>query len=173
MGHKCGGKSRPRSNNLKIWWRGIWCVTHLWLFTSLPNHLSISPYFHLVIVSEWWFTALQENHAYILNSLDFFFSRKEQLSSKFRRRYLLSRYLRAWHQWVKNEQEERQLREEHNRKTQKMAALLEAAATGRLWSEQGGRTGMSLELQDIEDDVAEQSSSTARKVVRVVCDVIG
>ena len=52
-----------------------------------------------------------------------------------------------------------------------MAALLEAAATGRLWSEQGGRTGMSLELQDIEDDLAEQSSSTARKVVRVICDV--
>ena len=46
-----------------------------------------------------------------------------------------------------------------------MAALLEAAATGRLWSERGSRTNMGLELQDIEDDVAEQSSSTARKLV--------
>lgn len=124
------------------------------------------------MVSNWRFTALLDNLVYVLNFLDFFFSRKEQLSSKFHRRQLLSRYLRAWYQWVKTEQEERQLREEHNRKTQKMAALLEAAATGRLWSEQGGRTGMSLELQDIEDDLAEQSSSTARKVVRVVCDVI-
>ena len=47
-----------------------------------------------------------------------------------------------------------------------MAALLEAAATGRLWSERGDRTSLGLELQDIEDDVVEQSSSTARKVVR-------
>ena len=120
------------------------------------------------MVRDWRFIALQDNRVYVLNSLDLFFSRKEQLSSKFCRRHLLSRYLRAWHQWVKREQEERQLREEHNRKTQKMAALLEAAATGRLWSEQGGRIGVSLELQDIEDDVAEQSSSTARKVVRVL-----
>lgn len=50
-----------------------------------------------------------------------------------------------------------------------MAALLEAAATGRLWSEREGRTSMGLELQDIEDDVTEQSTSTARKVVRVLC----
>jgi len=88
--------------------------------------------------------------------------RKEQLSLKFHRKHLLLRCVRAWQQWVKREQEERQLREEHNKKTQKMAALLEAAATGRLWSERGGK--MSLELQDIEDDVAEQSSSTARKL---------
>ena len=99
-----------------------------------------------------------------------FISRKEQLSLKFHRKHLLLRCVRAWQQWVKREQEERQLREEHNKKTQKMAALLEAAATGRLWSERGGK--MSLELQDIEDDVAEQSSSTARKLVRGIVDVV-
>ena len=69
---------------------------------------------------------------------------------------------------MKEEQERRQLQEEHDKKTQKMAALLEAAATGRLWSERGGNTRMALELQDIEDDKNEQSSSTARKLVRVV-----
>ena len=94
-----------------------------------------------------------------------FICRKEQLSSTFYRRRLLSRCLRAWQQFVKHEQDERQLREEHDKKTQKMAALLQAAATGRLWSERGGRTNMGLELQDIEDDLAEQSSSTARKLV--------
>ena len=70
---------------------------------------------------------------------------------------------------MKREQEKRQLQEEHDKKTQKMAALLEAAATGRLWSERGGNTSMGLELQDIEDDKTEQSSSTARKVVSVLC----
>ena len=49
-----------------------------------------------------------------------------------------------------------------------MAALLQAAATGRLWSDRGGNTSMALELQDIEDDRNEQSSSTARKLVRLV-----
>ena len=72
---------------------------------------------------------------------------------------------------MKHEQDERQLREEHDKKTQKMAALLEAAATGRLWSERGGRTNIGLELQDVEDDVAEQSSSTARKLVRMKYDL--
>lgn len=96
-------------------------------------------------------------------------SRKEQLSCKLRRRHLLTRCLRAWQKWVKSEQEERQLREEHNKKTQKMAALLEAAATGRLWSERGGKMEISLELQDIEDDVNEQTTSTARKVVSGLC----
>ena len=48
-----------------------------------------------------------------------------------------------------------------------MAALLQAAATGRLWSERGGNTNMGLELQDIEDDKDVQSSSTARKLVRL------
>lgn len=90
--------------------------------------------------------------------------RKEQLSFKFHRHHLLLRCLRAWQQWVKEEQERRQLQEEHDKKTQKMAALLEAAATGRLWSERGGNTSMTLELQDIEDDRNEQSSSTARKL---------
>ena len=106
-------------------------------------------------------------HVCVINLFDLLFSRKEQLSSKFHRRHLLSRCLRAWKQWVKSEQEQRQLKEEHSRKTQKMAALLEAAATGRLWSERGGKTGMGLELEDIEDELAVQSSSTARKVVRV------
>lgn len=69
---------------------------------------------------------------------------------------------------MKEEQERRQLQEEHDKKTQKMAALLEAAATGRLWSERGGNTSMAIELQDIEDDRNEQSSSTARKLVRLV-----
>ena len=91
--------------------------------------------------------------------------RKEQLSAKFHRRHLLARCLRAWQKWVKTEQEEQQLREEHNRKTQKMAALLEAAASGRLWSERGGKMDVSLELKDIEEDGTEQSSSTARKLV--------
>lgn len=72
---------------------------------------------------------------------------------------------------MKHEQDERQLREEHDKKTQKMAALLKAAATGRLWSERGGKTNIGLELQDIEDDVAEQSSSTARKLVRMKYDL--
>ena len=100
-----------------------------------------------------------------------FICRKEQVSSTFYRRRLLSRCLRAWQQFVKHEQDERRLHEEHDKKTQKMAALLEAAATGRLWSERGSRTNMGLELQDIEDDVAEQSSSTARKLVRVSYEV--
>jgi len=90
--------------------------------------------------------------------------RKEQLSFKFHRHHLLLRCLRAWQQWVKREQERRQLQEEHDKKTQKMAALLQAAATGRLWSERGDNTSMALELQDIEDDRNEQSSSTARKL---------
>ena len=68
---------------------------------------------------------------------------------------------------MKREQERRQLQEEHEKKTQKMAALLQAAATGRLWSERGGNTNMGLELQDIEDDKDVQSSSTARKLVRL------
>ena len=90
------------------------------------------------------------------------------MSLRFHRRHLLLRCVRAWQQWAKREQEKRQLQEEHDKKTQKMAALLEAAATGRLWSERGGNTSMGLELQDIEDDKTEQSSSTARKVVRVL-----
>lgn len=73
---------------------------------------------------------------------------------------------------MKREQEKRELQEEHDKKTQKMAALLEAAATGRLWSERGGRTSLGLELQDIEDDQNEQSSSTARKVVRDMCVIL-
>ena len=68
---------------------------------------------------------------------------------------------------MKRGQERRQLQEEHEKKTQKMAALLQAAATGRLWSERGGNTNMGLELQDIEDDKDVQSSSTARKLVRL------
>jgi len=90
------------------------------------------------------------------------------LSFKFHRHHLLLRCLRAWQQWVKREQERRQLQEEHDKKTQKMAALLQAAATGRLWSERGDNTSMALELQDIEDDRNEQSLSTARKLVRLV-----
>ena len=96
----------------------------------------------------------------------FNFCRKEQLSNKFHRHHLLLRCLRAWQQWVKKEQERREVQEEHDKKTQKMAALLEAAATGRLWSERGGNTSMALE--DIEDDRNEQSSSTARKLVSLV-----
>lgn len=86
---------------------------------------------------------------------------------KFHRRHLLLRCLRLWQQWVKREQERRQLQEEHEKKTQKMAALLQAAATGRLWSERGENTNTGLELQDIEDDKDVQSSSTARKLVRL------
>ena len=68
--------------------------------------------------------------------------------------------------WVRREIEQRQLQEEHNNKTAKMAALLEAAATGRLWSKQAGDT-LSLQLEDIEDDTELGSrTSTARKVVR-------
>ena len=48
-----------------------------------------------------------------------------------------------------------------------MAALLQAAATGRLWSERGENTNTGLQLQDIEDDKDVQSSSTARKLVRL------
>lgn len=133
------GKARAMSD-----WR---CKLRAWnAWRAYVNHIRSDKEAHAVTME------MKEKH------------RKEQLSAKFHRRHLLARCLRAWQKWVKTEQEEQQLREEHNRKTQKMAALLEAAASGRLWSERGGKMDVSLELKDIEEDGTEQSSSTARKL---------
>ena len=45
--------------------------------------------------------------------------------------------------------------DEHRKKADKMSALLRAAASGKLWSKQGGEdgagSGNDLQLQDIED----------------------
>ena len=50
-----------------------------------------------------------------------------------------------------------------------MAALLEAAASGKLWSKHGGNM-TELQLQDVEDEhdglVSSSRTNTARRVVR-------
>lgn len=62
--------------------------------------------------------------------------------------------------------------EEHRKKAGKMAALLQAAASGKLWSKPAGADGKSnkLQLLDLENEnvggiTEEPCVSTARKVV--------
>lgn len=67
-------------------------------------------------------------------------NRKERLASKLHRKHLLHRCLQSWQAFVRYYQQERELTTQHQEKTRKMAALLEAAATGKLWSQNENET---------------------------------
>ncbi|XP_013411610.1 coiled-coil domain-containing protein 191-like [Lingula anatina] len=62
------------------------------------------------------------------------YHRKVQQAESHHRSQLLFRYFHAWQMWLKQEQLDRQAANEQSRLQSKMAALLDAAATGRLWS---------------------------------------
>ena len=68
--------------------------------------------------------------------------RKNQLAGSHHRISLLRKYFVAWQLWVKQEQERKELETAQERTRNKMAALLEAAATGKLGTEreEGGET---------------------------------
>ncbi|KAK3711749.1 hypothetical protein QZH41_020139, partial [Actinostola sp. cb2023] len=66
--------------------------------------------------------------------------RKDQLASKFHRKHRLRRGLHRWQLYVHQCQQERELDKQHEQNTNKMAALLQAAASGRLWSQNGKET---------------------------------
>ncbi|KAJ8321390.1 hypothetical protein KUTeg_001072 [Tegillarca granosa] len=61
--------------------------------------------------------------------------RKNQLAESHHRHSLLRKYFVAWQQWVHNEQERQELEKAQETTRNKMFALLEAAATGKLWSD--------------------------------------
>ncbi|XP_048588264.1 coiled-coil domain-containing protein 191 isoform X2 [Nematostella vectensis] len=89
--------------------------------------------------------------------------RKEQIALNFHRKHLLQRCIVAWQLFVRESQHNRKLQEEHQRKTNKMAALLEAAASGRLWNKNSQETGDNeISVQDVE--LVDSRPSTARKV---------
>lgn len=48
---------------------------------------------------------------------------------------LFHRCLSAWLSWVENVKEERTLKEQHDKRAEKMATLLEAASSGQLWQD--------------------------------------
>lgn len=48
---------------------------------------------------------------------------------------LFHRCLSAWLSWVENVKEERMLKEQHDKRAEKMATLLKAASSGQLWQD--------------------------------------
>ncbi|KAK3107858.1 hypothetical protein FSP39_023636 [Pinctada imbricata] len=68
--------------------------------------------------------------------------RKNQLAGCHHRESLLRKYFVAWQQWVKQEQDRKELEHAQEKTRNKMAALLEAAASGKLNTErsEGGDT---------------------------------
>ena len=63
------------------------------------------------------------------------FFRKNQQAQKHYRCTMLKKYLTAWQLYVHQEVERREMEETQNRTRSKMMALLDAAATGKLWNE--------------------------------------
>lgn len=63
----------------------------------------------------------------------FCIDRKEQSAAQLYRKNVLRRCLQHWQIFVRQCQQERELTKQHEEKARKMAALLEAAATGKLW----------------------------------------
>ncbi|XP_041372420.1 coiled-coil domain-containing protein 191-like [Gigantopelta aegis] len=62
-------------------------------------------------------------------------NRKNQQAQRHHRCTLLRKYLTAWQLYVHQEAERREMEETQNRTRSKMMALLDAAATGKLWNE--------------------------------------
>lgn len=62
--------------------------------------------------------------------------RNQQIAERHSRQALLRKYFIAWQIWVQSEQERRQLEQAQNNTRNKMMSLLEAAATGKLWSQE-------------------------------------
>ncbi|XP_058887055.1 coiled-coil domain-containing protein 191-like [Acipenser ruthenus] len=62
-------------------------------------------------------------------------NRKRQLATESDRRRVLRQYLTEWQLWCKAEREKRDLGVKKEETKRKMAALLDAASTGKLWTE--------------------------------------
>ena len=59
--------------------------------------------------------------------------RNQQIAERHSRQSLLRKYFVAWQVWAQGEQERRDLERAQQSTRSKMALLLEAAATGKLW----------------------------------------
>ncbi|XP_070547836.1 coiled-coil domain-containing protein 191-like isoform X3 [Ptychodera flava] len=92
--------------------------------------------------------------------------RKKQLAEDFHRKTLLKRYFVSWQLWVAQEQQSRELTERRQETKNKMAAFLEAAASGKLWTNR--KEDDSLFVDDLETPHSNRSSdrpdSTRQKV---------
>ena len=89
-------------------------------------------------------------------------NRKQALAESHHTRQLLGRCFVAWQLFIAQQQNQRTLQHMQNQTKSKMAAFLDAAATGKLWSD--GDLRRSRSLEDVQDD---RTDSSRRKVVRV------
>lgn len=57
------------------------------------------------------------------------------LADRFYRQILFHRCLSAWFCWVEKTKEDRKLKEQHEKRAEKITTLLKAAASGQLWQD--------------------------------------
>ncbi|CAC5393174.1 unnamed protein product [Mytilus coruscus] len=89
--------------------------------------------------------------------------RKIQLADSHSKQTLLRKYFAAWQLWVKQEVERKELEHAQSNTKSKMAALLEAAATGKLWT--GTETDRTSSTRETTKSSRTQSARTGRKPV--------
>ncbi|XP_063441327.1 coiled-coil domain-containing protein 191-like [Mytilus trossulus] len=89
--------------------------------------------------------------------------RKIQLADSHSKQTLLRKYFAAWQLWVKQEVERKELEHAQSNTKSKMAALLEAAATGKLWT--GNETDRTSSTVETTRSNRIQSARSGRKPV--------
>lgn len=93
--------------------------------------------------------------------------RNQQKAEKHSRLALLRKYFIAWQVWVQSEQERRHLEKAQEQTRNKMASLLEAAASGKLWSQSDAESQVSTARSQTSGNTQRRSErqSTADKIV--------
>ncbi|XP_038065148.1 coiled-coil domain-containing protein 191-like isoform X2 [Patiria miniata] len=67
--------------------------------------------------------------------------RKKQIAADHYHRTILRKYLSVWCLWLRQEQQSRELEQQQHQTKSKMAAFLEAAASGKLWTNRSEEEG--------------------------------
>ena len=92
--------------------------------------------------------------------------RKNQLAETHCKQNLLRKYFTAWQLWVNQEVERKELESAQSSTKSKMAALLDAAATGKLWhGNETDRTSSTIDTATSRSNRT-QSARTGRNTVK-------
>ncbi|XP_028405674.1 coiled-coil domain-containing protein 191-like isoform X2 [Dendronephthya gigantea] len=77
--------------------------------------------------------------------------RKEVLADRFYRQILFHRCLSAWLSWVEKAKEDRALKEQHDKRAEKITTLLKAAASGQLCQDQNVEEETGSDVNPVEE----------------------
>ena len=106
----------------------------------------------------------------LLDMVFLFLFRKNQVAVDHFQHRILKKYFLVWRLWLRQERHSRELEHQQTQTKSKMAAFLEAAASGKLWTSRSEEeeTGDSS-AREGRKEASDRPDSVAQKLVCLLC----